>query len=160
MAHFYRGNYSADIRNAWNQWGDQWFWNCAFNSLVLGTCKSWYLGMAEIATGIQMTAREEKDRSRDVVPSRLPDVTPPLAAPDYGLHLMQSILEIQRSLGGLEHAVVSLEVRSKEQGDKLDHLVKDVYAAKIVVSVVGALLLLAASFLGWVITTYISAHSH
>jgi hypothetical protein len=107
-----------------------------------------------------MSTREERDRSRETTPSRLPDITPPAPAPDYGVHLMQSILEIQRSLGGLEHAVVSLEVRSKEHDSKLDQIGKDVHAAKVTMGVVGAIIVGAAAFIGWIVTTYISAHPH
>jgi hypothetical protein len=58
---------------------------------------------------------------------------------------------MQRTLGGVENAIKNLEERTKEHGDKLDHIGKDVHAAKVVVGVVGTFIALAIGFLGWVI---------
>jgi hypothetical protein len=107
-----------------------------------------------------MTAREEKDRGQQTTPSRMAQTTPPVPPPDYGVHMMQSILEIQRSLGGVENAVKNLESTTKGHGDKLDQIGKDVHAAKVTFGVVGAIIVGAAALIGWVVTTYIAAHPH
>jgi F0F1-type ATP synthase assembly protein I len=73
---------------------------------------------------------------------------------------MQSILEMQRSLGGVENAVKNLESATKGHGDKLDQIGKDVHAAKVTMGVVGAIIVGAAALIGWIVTTYISAHPH
>ena len=104
-------------------------------------------------------AREARDRSAETTPSRMAETTPPGPPPDYGVHMMHSILEMQRALGGLENAVKNLDNQSKEDGNKLDQIGKDVHAAKVVIGVVGTLIILAAGFLGWAITTYLSAHA-
>jgi hypothetical protein len=108
-----------------------------------------------------MAAREERQRGRETNPSRFPETTPPVQQADYAVHTVQTVLEMQRTLGGIEKAIKNLEDRSKEYGDKLEGLGKDVNAAKVVVSVVGGLILVAAGCLGWVINAllqYLSSH--
>jgi hypothetical protein len=73
--------------------------------------------------------------------------TPPNPQADYAVHTVQTVLEMQRTLGGVETAVRHLEDRSKEYGAKLEQIGKDVHAAKIV----GAFIVLVAGFLGFVI---------
>jgi len=95
-----------------------------------------------------VTAREDRERaSREGPPQRFGVTTPPVPQTDYSVYTVQTVLEMQRTLGGVETAIKHLEERSKEHGDKLEQIGKDVHAAKIV----GAFIVLAAGFLGWVI---------
>lgn len=101
-----------------------------------------------------MTAREEKDRSgREITPPRMADITPPVyPSGDYS-YILEIVMGMQNTLGKFSEAIESLKSQSKQQGDKLDQIGKDVHAAKVVMSVVGGLFLLAAAFLGWTINT-------
>jgi hypothetical protein len=70
-------------------------------------------------------------------------------------------MAMQNTMGKVTEAVESLKGESKTQGDKLEKIGKDVHAAKIVLSVVGGLIVLAAAFIGWTINTglqYFLAH--
>ena len=74
-------------------------------------------------------------------------------------------MEMQKAVGQLCEAVNSLKDQGKERDRKLDDLAKevrdvskDVHAAKVTISVVGALILLIAGFIAWMVNTYISTH--
>jgi gamma-glutamyl phosphate reductase len=105
-----------------------------------------------------MASREERERGRETNPSRFPETTPPAQAADYAVHTIQTVLEMQRTLGGVETAIKHLEDRSKEHGDKLDTIGKDVHAAKVAVGVATAIIVGIVAIMGWIVTTYISAH--
>jgi|HubBroStandDraft_4_1064222.scaffolds.fasta_scaffold62545_3 hypothetical protein len=95
-----------------------------------------------------MTPREEKERrERGEGPPRDFGVTNPPQASDYAIHTVQTVLEMQRTLGGVETSIKHLEERSKEYGEKLEQIGKDMHAAKRV----GAFMVLVAGFLGFVI---------
>ena len=96
-----------------------------------------------------MTPREDKERERyrESAPPREPETTPRPQAADYAVHTVQAVLEMQRTLGGVEIAIKHLEEKSKDYGIKLENIGKDLHAAKIV----GGLIVLVAGFLGWVI---------
>jgi hypothetical protein len=99
-----------------------------------------------------VTSREERERgSREGPPQRFGETTPPGLQADYSVFTVQTVLEMQRTLGGIETAIKNLEERSKEHSGKLDQIGKEVYAAKVVVGVVGGLIVLAGAFIGWVI---------
>jgi hypothetical protein len=90
-----------------------------------------------------------------------PDTTPPVQASDYTVHTVQTVLEMQRTLGGVEASIKHLEERSKEYGTKLEQIGRDIHAAKIV----GGFIVLVAGFLGFVVheliplvTTLIKPH--
>jgi len=105
-----------------------------------------------------VSAREDRERGREAPPQRMAETNPPtIPMVDYSFTL-QAVMDMQKSVGKLTEAVESLKDQSKRQSDKLDQIGKDVHAAKVVVSVVCGLIIVAASLLGWVITTYISAH--
>lgn len=95
-----------------------------------------------------VTPREEKERreGREGPPRDFGVTTPPQAA-DYAIHTVQTVLEMQRTLGGVETSIKHLEERSKEYGGKLEQIGKDMHAAKIV----GTFIVVTAGFLGWVI---------
>ena len=62
--------------------------------------------------------------SDNATPGRLPDVTPQQIqpAPDYGLHTLQAVIEMQKSLGMLTAKVDRLVDDVSSQGDKIDGL--------------------------------------
>jgi hypothetical protein len=95
-----------------------------------------------------MTPREEKERYRETSPPRSPETTTPSPhATDYAIHTVQTVLEMQRTLGNIETAIKHLEETSKDYGKKLEDIGKDFHAAKIV----GGFIVLVSGFLGFVI---------
>jgi hypothetical protein len=101
-----------------------------------------------------MTPREDKERSsREGPPPKGVETTSPMPQADYSIHTVQTVLEMQRTLGGVENAIKHLEGTTKDHGDKLDKVGKDVHAAKVVMSFVGGLIVLVGGFLGWTINT-------
>jgi hypothetical protein len=94
-----------------------------------------------------VTPRGEKDQGREGPPQNFGATTPPNPQADYAVHTVQTVLEMQRTLGGVETAIRHLEDRTKAHGDKLEQIGKDIHAAKIV----GAFIVLVAGFLGAVI---------
>jgi hypothetical protein len=106
-----------------------------------------------------MTPREE--RGRESTPPKMAEVTPPYPSGDYS-YVLEIVMKMQDTVSQLKEAVASLKEQSKNHGDKLDQIGKDVHAAKVVISVVGGLIVLAAGFVGWAINTlmqFLLSHS-
>ena len=99
-------------------------------------------------------------RGAPTTPEDYPTSAPPHAAypsGDYS-YTVELVSTIQHQLGKLTEAADALKEQVKEQGTELRKISQDVHAAKVVLSLVGGLILLAAGFFGWVISTYISTH--
>jgi hypothetical protein len=93
----------------------------------------------------------ERDRGQEGPPQEFGKTTPPIyQGADYSFTL-QAVFEIQKAVGKLTEAVENLKSEAKQQGEKLDAVRNDVHAAKAVIRVVGAALILFFGFLGWVI---------
>ncbi len=107
-----------------------------------------------------MSEKQTGKPQRTTTPEDYPVSSSGSALPsgDYS-YVLEIVMNMQGTMGKLTEAVESLKGESKHHGEKLDQIGKDVYAAKVVIGVVGALIVLVGGFLGWVITTYISAHS-
>jgi hypothetical protein len=107
-------------------------------------------------------AKSEGPRDiRSATPNRIVDTTPPLPSGDYS-YTLEIVMKMQESMGKLSEAVESLKSQSHIHGEKLDLIGKDVHAAKVVISVVGGLIVLAVGAL-WVLARaaldfYIAAH--
>ena len=86
-----------------------------------------------------MTAKEARDRNAETTPSRMAETTPPTPTPDYSVHMMQSILEMQRTLGGLSHGLETLTDQVKDNDKKLDRIALVVYAASAIVAILGTI---------------------
>jgi hypothetical protein len=100
-----------------------------------------------------MPKKEERPAS---VPTSFPDITPPFPSGDYS-YVLEIVMRMQETMGGLKEAVAALKDQSKSQGEKIDAIGKDVHAAKVVISVVGGLIVLIGGIVAWLISTYISA---
>src|SRR2546425_492681 len=91
-----------------------------------------------------MTPREEKERRQDSVPGSLPEGTPSsYPGSDYSFTL-QSVMEMQKSVGQLIQAVTTLTETSKKHDEKIDKISHRVYAASVVIAIftaIGAFLL-------------------
>jgi hypothetical protein len=82
---------------------------------------------------------KKSGESPPVSPEQFP-VTPPsgFQSADHSW-VLQTIMELQKSMGQLTQAVTTLTQQSKEQGDKLDSISHRVYAAAVVLTVLGAI---------------------
>jgi hypothetical protein len=67
-------------------------------------------------------------------------------------------MKMQDTMGQLREAVGSLKDQSKQHGEKLDSIGKDVHAAKVVTGIVGTLIVVVGGILAWLVNTYISVH--
>jgi multidrug resistance efflux pump len=74
----------------------------------------------------------------------------PLAALDQSF-VLQMMLDLKASVAALKESVDSLKEQSKEHGAEIRQIGKDVHAAKVV----GAFIVLAAGFLGFVINVLV-----
>jgi hypothetical protein len=82
------------------------------------------------------------------VPGKLPLTTPQeRILPEHSFTL-QSIIEIQKSIGQLTQAVTTLTEESRASRVKLDEISHKVYAAQVTIKVVGGLLVVIG---GWAI---------
>jgi hypothetical protein len=90
--------------------------------------------------------------SMDSVPAQLPQTTPLSYAPADHSFTMQTFMEIQKNLGQLNQAVITLTEESKKGNTKLDEVSHKVYAAQVTIGVVGSILAAisgGALFLFW-----------
>jgi len=98
-----------------------------------------------------MTPREEKRVVREEAqPGKLPETTPIYPGNQYDF-VLQCVFDLRGTVGEQTRAISNLTELVKENDKKLDDVAKDVHAAKVVISVVGGLILLAAAFIGWLI---------
>ncbi len=85
-------------------------------------------------------AKTAREQLKDTTPSQLPQTTPQnYPGPDYSFTL-QAIMEMQKTLGQLTQAVTTLTEETKDNSTKIETISHQVYAAKVVVIVVGAIL--------------------
>ena len=88
---------------------------------------------------------EEQKQSPKSTPERLAVGTP--GVPGLGEHsglILQTVMELQRSVGGLIQGVETLTTRVEEQGKKLETISHRMYAA-------AAIIVLTLGAMGWVI---------
>ncbi len=75
-------------------------------------------------------------------PVDFPRTTPPITAVDHSW-VLQTTMEIQKSVGKIEASIEALRAETKEHGDKLDKFEKILYAT----SIVGGIVLVIGGFL-------------
>ena len=88
----------------------------------------------------------------DSIPTQLPQTTPQAYAPSDHSFTFQTFMEIQKNLGQLNQAIVTLTEESKKSSTKLDEVSHKVYAAQVTIGVVGSILAAisgGALFLFW-----------
>jgi hypothetical protein len=88
----------------------------------------------------------QRESGPPTTPQRYPETTP-ISYPgsDYSF-LLQGIFDIQKSIGKLEQAVQTLTDQQKEQGKKLDGLSHKIYAAVVVLVLIGGILTFLSPF--------------
>ena len=97
-------------------------------------------------------------RSASTTPADFPIQTPPQQLPgaDYS-YTVEVVCTINLALGKLTEAVDNLKAQTKEHGQELKAIGKDIHAAKVV----GGLIAAATAILGWFIheaIQYLSSH--
>lgn len=81
-----------------------------------------------------MANPKQKTDTTAITPQSFPEVTPPnYPSPDHSFTL-QAIMEMQKSLGKLEQAVITLTEESKKNGEKIDDISHKIYGAKYFIS--------------------------
>jgi ABC-type nickel/cobalt efflux system permease component RcnA len=99
-------------------------------------------------------------KGKETNPAKVETTPSSFPSGDYS-YVLEIVMGMQLTMGKLSEAVDSLKAESKRHDDKLDSIGKDVHAAKVVVSVIGALIVLAFGFLGWIgheALQYLSSH--
>lgn len=86
-----------------------------------------------------MTPREDKERSRETTPPRLPDVQPQVYPGQNYDFTLQAVFEMKGTMGELKHAIETLTTQSREDSKKLNHISHVVYAVGAVVTVLGTI---------------------
>ena len=83
---------------------------------------------------------EQRQSSSDIAPSQFPTTTPPTyPSSDYSFTL-QTVMEMQKTLGQLTQAVTTLTDESRKRGETLDKISHKVYAAQVVITIAAVVL--------------------
>jgi hypothetical protein len=82
-------------------------------------------------------------------PEAYPTTAPQFLSGDYS-YTLEVVMGMQKTLGELSQAVRSLTEEVKGHGAKIDASCADIHAAKVVVRVLLAIVLAAATFLGFI----------
>src|SRR5579863_3029315 len=87
-----------------------------------------------------MSAREDRERSREGPPQRMAETTPPeYPSRDYAFPTLQAVIEMQKTLGQLGQAIHTLTEQVKDNDKKLDKIALVVYSAGAVIAVLGTI---------------------
>jgi hypothetical protein len=103
-----------------------------------------------------MTEREQRRgdlEGRGVNPPVLAPTNPPpfAASADYSLATLQTVMDMQQTLGQLKQAVVTLTDQQKEHTTKLDAIGKDVHTGKVALRVIGVVAVGLGGLLAWIL---------
>jgi hypothetical protein len=90
-----------------------------------------------------MAAKPRVDREQDTNPIRFPETTPAHTRDDS--FTLQAVMEMQKTLGKLDHAVTLLVASEADTKAKIGRIEKVFYAA-------GVVLLICLSLGGWMLT--------
>ena len=91
----------------------------------------------------------EQEGQQIAPPQKFAETTPPVSpGHDYTSFIFQQIMEVQKTLGELTQAVKTLTEESKEQGRKVDKISHQVFAAKVIVSIIGGAILVFSGLIG------------
>jgi hypothetical protein len=79
-------------------------------------------------------------------------VPPPQSYPsgDY-TYVLEIVMRMQESVGRLTEAVGSLKEQSKNHGEKLEQIGRDIHTAKTTVKVVGGIIAAVIGIAGWMV---------
>lgn len=95
-----------------------------------------------------MAKSGQKEASPDTTPARLAETPPPISPlSDYSFTL-QMIMEMQKTLAQLSQAVKTLTEDVQKREKTVDGISHKIYAAQVVIWVVGGILTLLVTILG------------
>jgi len=102
-----------------------------------------------------MTERESR-RARSegtgTTPGTLGSTNPPLAnASDYSLATLQTVMDMQQTLGQLKQAVATLTEQQKDHTAKLETIGKDVHTGKVALRVIGVVAVGVGGLVAWIL---------
>ena len=87
-----------------------------------------------------MAKSPRTDASRDTTPQHFPDVTPPTYSQAVGAgYMVESMMQMQQSLGELKATVSHLREASDKQSSKLDRISHIVFSAGVVLAIILAI---------------------
>ena len=92
-------------------------------------------------------------KEKITVPSPI-DTNPQQPSGDYS-YTLEIVMGMQSSMGKLIEAVDGLKSQSKSQSEKLDKVVAQIYAAKVVLVFIGILIAGAAGVFAFSVKTYL-----
>lgn len=90
--------------------------------------------------------------SHEQTPGEFAETTPPLTPSSDYTYVLDAVMRMQHGFGTLNEAVSGLKERQAEQGRKLDLIGKQMYAAIVLITVIGAILMFFAKSINDVIT--------
>jgi hypothetical protein len=80
-------------------------------------------------------------------PRRAPEVTPPYSQAG-DLSFVEVVMSMQATLGGLREAVDTLKEQSRQHGERLAKIERDIHTVKIAAWIIGGIVAAVGSFLG------------
>jgi len=95
-----------------------------------------------------VTTVAEQVQPGATTPQRFPETTPATPA-DYTQFTLTTVMELQKAVGGLTHAVEGLSKQSDEQGKKIDEIRHQVSFVKGALWVGAIVVALASGLAGW-----------
>jgi hypothetical protein len=96
-----------------------------------------------------------KSRGGSSEPTRFAETTPPIVPSGDYSYTLEIVMNMQHSVGKLTEAVDGLKGKQAEQGKKLDRISHQVYAAIVLLAVIGAILTFFAKSINDVITSHL-----
>jgi hypothetical protein len=89
-------------------------------------------------------------------PESYPTTPPHFPGGDYS-YTVDLVGSINHELGKLTQAVETLSERSKAHGEKLDQACRDIHVAKVILSILGGLVAIGATFAGIALKAYLDS---
>jgi hypothetical protein len=83
-------------------------------------------------------------------PEAYPTTSSQLPSGDYS-YTLEVCMEMQKTLGQVTEAITALKGQSKTHGEQLGQVSRDIYAAKVVIGLVGGFVGIVGIFLGIVL---------
>ena len=94
-------------------------------------------------------AKQPPHRDDITTPPQFAQAPPPVQSQDFSY--LEIVMELQKSMAQVGEKLQGLSEASKDQNTKLDRISHQVFAAKVVLYVVGAIIAVAGSVIGFLI---------
>jgi hypothetical protein len=86
--------------------------------------------------------------------AKTPPPPPAGGTQDFAPHTFQAVMEMQKSIGGLECAVANLVRKADDHGKTISRIEKIMYAATAAISAVGIVISAVVVVLLWLVDTF------